>query len=635
MRCAQGIARYAGFFAVLAAAACGAEEPAAIVTEPIRHVEEQNTEVVGGLERAAIDYALSIAGPSLSASDELAVLSVRTGAAGMRHVRLQQLHRGVPVLSSEIIVHADETTFLGLNGTITRNLPGLDVTPAVAEAAALEAARRHHAATAAATGAIRYEREQSRLLIMPGEAGGASLVWHHELLVEAQPGVEPGRWHIFVDARSGEVVRAFDGLATLEQASGPGGNGRTPRSWDAQLDVEVGGDGYLMETERIVTYDMENSEGDLPDMPVTSATLDFPDRYVNDAHGFTEVTLDMLRDWYGYESIDGAGFQIVNRVHYGVDYDVAFWDGVHVTFGDSDPSVRYPRPGALDIVAHEMAHGFTEFHSGLIYDGMSGGMNESFSDVLGTLAEFFHEGDGADFKIGEDIYVDINGLHRDMCDPTVTGRNDHVEDFDRETGVHTSSGIANKAFCLSVARLKASDGVSTVEAARRMGEVWVEANASYWTSGTTFVEGCQGTVDAAHALGLSKAQVEGIVDSWADVGVSCADEPLVCDDDGSCELDAGETCFSCPGDCGACADSCNIFKKAKCALGLGDCTDCPGERGCGDGVCDSNETDVTCGEDCGCAAEEGAVCGSVAPYGCYCDADCAASGDCCADIDEC
>jgi hypothetical protein len=53
---------------------------------------------------------------------------------------------------------------------------------------------------------------------------------------------------------------------------------------------------------------------------------------------------------------------------------------------------------------------------------------------------------------------------------------------------------------------------------------------------------------------------------------------------------------------------------------------------CGDGACTVDETDENCPEDCGCAAEED-TCGGVAPFGCYCDADCAATGDCC--IDAC
>lgn len=53
---------------------------------------------------------------------------------------------------------------------------------------------------------------------------------------------------------------------------------------------------------------------------------------------------------------------------------------------------------------------------------------------------------------------------------------------------------------------------------------------------------------------------------------------------------------------------------------------------CGDGECTDGETDATCGQDCGCAADS---CGSVAPFGCYCDPSCSQTGDCCADVGVC
>jgi vibriolysin len=639
MNCSRGARGYVGYVAaVLLAAACGADpaEPP-IVTEPVRHVETGAAQVSGDLQRAAIDYARSVIGADLSSGDDFVIRTARTGNDGLHHIRLQQVYRDVPVRASEIVVHADDSTFISLNGTLTRNLGGFDVTPAVSASRAVELAQQHHAAgTQASPDAIRYERESSQLVIMPGDPEGAELVWHIEFLNELQPGVEPGRWHYFVDARAGEVKHHFNGLAwAAAQASGPGGNARVSRSWAGQLDVEEGGDGYVMETERFVTYDMEGDSGPLPETPATSESLEFDVPEVNDAHGFTEIVLDMLQQWLGYDSIDGAGFVIINRVNYGLIVGNAAWNGRYVTFGVSDDG-RYPFSGALDVVAHEIAHGFTEFHSDLIYQGMSGGLNESFSDIAGTMAEFFHEGDGADFYMGEDAYVAAGGMSRDMCDPTSTGHNDYYDNgIDRYTDVHSSSGIGNKAFCLSVARYKASSGGSTRDAVFQMGKIWFEANASFWTPGSTLTQGCEGTVDAARALGFSQEVVTDIASSWADVGVQCADEPLVCNNDGACDVVSCETCFSCAADCGACAEVCGFFKRVKCQLGTGDCTDCPGDRGCGDGICEGDETDENCGQDCGCAAEGGQICGGVAPFGCFCDTFCHNDDNCCADIGVC
>ncbi|HEU5058504.1 MAG TPA: M4 family metallopeptidase, partial [Kofleriaceae bacterium] len=568
------------------------------------------------------------------------VLSVATGPDGVRHARLQQLHAGVPVFGSEMLVHADGTTFLGSNGVVTRGLAGFDTTPALGaeDAVAIAAADRG--------AAIRFARQESRLVILPGpDRLGATLAWQVELFNEQQEAADLGRWWYFIAAGDGQAIWKIDGLAHLEQASGPGGNARVARTWTMALDVEKEGEEYLMKTSRQETRDMkqETSGGET----AKAAALDgFMDANVNDAHGFTEVTLDMMRDWTGTNSIDNNGFVVIARVHYGKNVDVASWDGQHTNYGDSDPMVRYPRPGALDIVAHEINHGFTEKHSGLVYAEQSGGLNESFSDIAGTMAEYYREGEASDLDIGEDIYIAADGMHRSMCMPASKGQLDHLSQFKAGTGVHTSSGIGNRAFCLTIGRFKARMDSSTTDAVRRAGLAWYAANAAFWTSNSDFKQACQGVVDGARSLGYSKEELTEIAQSWADVGAECSADGAgsggggggggshdACDDDDTCEPADGETCSSCAADCDACSADCGRFAQAKCELGIGDCSQCESAGGCGDGVCAADEDDASCGQDCGCAAPD--ACGSVAPYGCWCDAECGARGDCCADAGGC
>ena len=174
------------------------------------------------------------------------------------------------------------------------------------------------------------------------------------------------------------------------------------------------------------------------------------------------------------------------------------------------------------------------------------------------------------------------------------------------------------------------------DAVRTLGGVWYLANAGYWTSRASFAQACQGTVDAARALGLPEAAAFAIHHSWADVGVYCESGfDLVCDSDNLCDGSGGETCYSCPGDCGSCTDACSWWRRFKCELSIGDCSRCEGGASpCGDGVCDGDENDENCGQDCGCRAP-GEICGTLAPYGCWCDPKCEQSGDCCADLDVC
>jgi Zn-dependent metalloprotease len=630
-------------FALASVTACssGADPRDPIATQPVRHLEVNLALAGQDLTAAAPAYVASLQDEldlGLSAADEYRVVATARGRDGLRHARLQQVHAGVPVLGAEIVVHADETTFTGLNGYVTRHLDGFDVTPAIDESVALATARAERAGDAT----ISFD-EASALVIMPRAEGGATLAWRVELRNQPQDGLAAGRWIYFVDAESGAVARSFDALTT-EQASGPGGNQKKARTWSAELDVEPMDGQFAMETTRLETYDMAGGM-DLPPMTVRGPLDPIGDAAINDAHGYAEITLNMMRDWYGHNSIDDNGFVIVSRVHFDMSFENAFWDGTQMTYGDGAEKF-YPLSGSVDVVAHEINHGFTEFHSNLEYAGMSGGLNESFSDIAGTLAETYIDGDTADFTVGEDIFR-ADGALRYMCDPRAdrayykeeygvddVGSIDHASDFTRDIDVHFSSGVPNKAFCLAVGRFRAtSSGGSAVEAMKKVGAAWYLANASYWSSATDFTAGCQGVIDAARALGFSSEEVAALSDSWADVGVNCEGQTTSCDDDGECEIDAGETCASCAGDCDACSEECGWFKKLKCKVGIGDCSRCDAPAGCGDGVCAEDEDDESCGQDCGCAAADS--CGSVAPYGCWCDDACEATDDCCADVDDC
>ncbi len=611
--------------ASLAAAlfACSSpNESQPILTKPVRHMEVASALVGDDFEVAAVDYVRSFDDSldlGLSADDDYQVTG-SDRSAGLRHLRLQQVHSGVPVIGSQLVVHADDTTFLGFNGTVTGHLDGFDVAAAVDGADALAAAHLEH-------GGSEYTDEKSDLAILPGLDGrGATLVWRVAFTSPQSGAVEAGIWTYYVNAGDAAVIRKFNALETLDQASGPGGNAKKANSWSSELDVEPDGGEFEMDTDDLKTVNLADGE------KVFKGPLDaMPDSSANDAHGFAEVTLDMMRTWMGRDSLDDQGFKIVSRVHDTSNCPGAprnaCWNGSVMTYGDG-ASDRYPYSGALDCVGHELNHGFTTFHSGLSYENQSGGLNESFSDVAGTVAEFYREGEAGDFLILEDVAKGVEAS-RSMCDPSKFGQIADAGDYADGLDPHNASGPPNRAFCLAVGRYKAAGaGASTTTAVREMGHIWYTANAAYWTSGTTYEQACRGTIDAARALGHSNEVVEALADSWADIGVECNSEEFVCDDDDSCDVGDGETCGSCPDDCGSCSEDCSFWKKAKCKIGIGDCSRCDREPGCGDGICDGDETDENCGIDCGCAALN---CEDLAPYGCWCDAACEDFGDCCDD----
>jgi Zn-dependent metalloprotease len=528
----RGVA-WSVWFAIAAACSSGdltggdAGKPGAV--RPVRVADPGRTAVGGDLARAAVRYARGFdADLGLSDLDELAVRQVRGGAGGHRHVRLAQLHQGLPVWGADLVVHADPSgRFVGLSGGLAE-LGEVDVSAALTADQALAIGRAAYARPLRGRlSDLATSRESAELVVYPGERD-ARAAWHVQFFTELQAGIEPGLWNYFIDAKTGAILHQLNALPT-EQASGPGGNPKVTRAWTAALDVEADGPQFAMNTARLITTDMAGET--VGTGTIVVGPLDpFGDAAINDAHGFAEVTLNMMDDWYSHDSIDDNGFVIRSRVHYGVQFENAFWDGVQMTYGDGF-NFFHPLSGDVDVVGHEINHGFTTFHSNLIYAEQSGGVNESFSDIAGTLAEFFAEGNAADFDMGRDIFQADSAL-RFMCDPTADGLSiEEAGDFVSGMDVHFSSGVMNKAFCLSARRLAGGGptGSATQASARRAGAAWYEANASYWTASTSFTQACDGVLAAAAALGFSAAERGHLSASWEDVGVEC-DAVVDCDE---------------------------------------------------------------------------------------------------------
>ncbi len=513
--------------AVIALAAAGCmTDPHSIASSSNEAVSYDGSVEVGAhgdVSVASWQYAMALRPQmGLSEQDDFYVKSATVGLDGRHHVRLQQTHQDLAVWGADVVVHATDVEVTSLSGNVVAGLSDVDTAASIASSHALSIAMADYTVAAGGAEGLFFEREHTDLVLLPLDEGGVALAWHVEFYTELQAGMEPGLWNTFVDAQSGEVIAMYNALHTFDQASGPGGNPKVERFWDEALDVVPSGSEYAMDTPLLRTTDMNNSTWGGGSV-VTGPLDHIGSAAINDAHGFAEITLDMLDAWMGMNSIDDAGFPIRSRVHYGRNYENAFWNGSQMTYGDGDQRF-YPLSGDLHVVSHEIHHGFTSFHSNLIYRNQSGGLNESFSDIAAVVADYFHDSESAGFNIGEDVFQEEGGALRYMCDPTRDGRSiDHADDYQRGMTVHFSSGISNKAFCLAARRLSSGDpdGEASRDGVRRAGTAWFEANRSYWVRGSSFTQGCQGVIDAAVALDYEPEEIDAIHMSWEDVGVFC------------------------------------------------------------------------------------------------------------------
>jgi vibriolysin len=502
----------------------GDEAPTAELT-PVQLIESSTAKVGADVFADAAGYMSSrVADLQLTAADTFDARGMSQTADGQEHVRMDQLHNGVRVFGGDVVVHTGNARYLGVVGSVARDIGDLSATPVIASRDALAIAQKQYASRASVTDNLTYSRKNSEL-VYADVNGKFALVWHVTFYTEFQAGLAPGLWNYFVDAESGALLKSWNGIHTLvEEGSGPGGNSKVPRTWTNFLDVvkRVSDNKYAMDTPTVVTGNMANGTSGTGTVVASATLTGFGDAAVNDAHAYAEKTLGMMKDWYGFASIDNLGFKIRSRVHYSTAYENAFWDGTQMTYGDGAASF-FPLSGASDVVGHEINHGFTSFHSNLTYSGQSGGLNEAFSDIAGTLTEWYSAPASANFDLGDEIFKRTGAL-RYMCNPTADGRSiDNFANYTPGIDVHFSSGIANKAFCLTAKRLASGSatGAATQASVKRAGAAFYTANASFWTAGTTFQQGCQGTLDAATSLGFAAAEIAALRSSWSDVGVTC------------------------------------------------------------------------------------------------------------------
>ncbi|SFR99908.1 Thermolysin metallopeptidase, catalytic domain [Microbacterium sp. cf046] len=256
------------------------------------------------------------------------------------------------------------------------------------------------------------------------------------------------------------------------------------------------------------------------------------DAAVDEAFDGLGATFDFYWDAYRRSSIDGAGSPLLATVHYGRDYDNAFWNGERMVFGDGDGEVFVGFTGSLTVIAHELTHGVTEFEGGLLYQGQSGALNESISDVFGALTEQHHRGQTAaeaDWLIGAGIFTEaVQGVAlRSLAAPgtayddDVLGRDpqpahmdDYVQTTDDNGGVHINSGIPNHAFYLTARALAGN-------AWERAGLIWYRTLTTGELAPTSdFGAFARATLTAAEAeYGEGSEEVDAVRAGWTGVGV--------------------------------------------------------------------------------------------------------------------
>ncbi|WP_374946293.1 M4 family metallopeptidase [Agreia sp.] len=257
------------------------------------------------------------------------------------------------------------------------------------------------------------------------------------------------------------------------------------------------------------------------------------DAAVDEAYEGLGATHALFADAYQRASIDDRGLGLDATVHYGTQYDNAFWDGERMVFGDGDGEVFCRFTLSLSVIGHELSHGVTQYSSALEYSGQSGALNESVSDVFGALVEQHSRQQTAaeaSWLIGEELFTDMveGAALRSMkapgtaYDDDILGRDpqpahmrDFVETRDDNGGVHINSGIPNRAFFLVAESLGG-------HAWQQAGQIWYDTiTGDGLAPRASFIDFARATGRAAHRrFGDGSAEHDAVERAWASVGVT-------------------------------------------------------------------------------------------------------------------
>ncbi len=472
---------------------------------------------------------------SLTSANSLKYIQQRRDSNQVTHTRMQQEYEGFEVFGGYAILHSKSNGALLLqaqdvkmNGVLFLGLQTELGKPEVDFIKNADLALQHFKTQFHAQA---VSEEIIKPLVFIDSRNKAHWAYKVQLLIEYQDKI-PAKPTAIIDAKTYQIFLQWDDIKTAHSAvkgRGYGGNFKTG-SFIFGKDfpfLAISRDNLFgqcyMENPKVKVVDMghEKKSANNP-MKFSCRNHESTDKKTfmtgyegdgydkangafspsNDAMYAGLVIKNMFHYWYGVEVLtkNGKPLQLIMRVHYGNNYENAYWDGTQMTYGDGAEAF-YPLV-SLGIGAHEVSHGFTEQHSNLVYKGHSGGINESFSDMAAKAAEFYSTGK-TNWMIGAEIAKEGSGLEalRYMDRPSRDGISiDLADKYADDLDVHNSSGVFNRLFYL-MATTKGWD-------VRKVFAVMVKANMDYWIPTTSFDDAGCGVINAANDLKFPIKEVQ-------------------------------------------------------------------------------------------------------------------------------
>lgn len=366
------------------------------------------------------------------------------------------------------------------------------------------------------------------------------MCYKFDVLVEGMP----IHYLFYVDAKTGDVVNYISLLPNEV------GQAATRYSGNRNISTSYNGTEYVLRDNTrgsgIETYNLQHSTNisnavDFTDDDNAWTAVEFhnvnKDDGALDAQWGAMMTYDYFKNVHGRNSYDNLNSKLKNYVHYGSAYDNAGWSFANNVMIYGDGGTIFDILTSLDVIGHEIAHGVCQYSAELIYQGESGAINESLSDIWGACIEEYAAPEKQQWLMGEDI-VKFGSALRNMSNPksvdspqpnTYKGiyweNTEDVSWTNDYGGVHTNSGVMNYWFyLLSEGGYGTNDkgwdysvsGISMNKAAK----IVYRAETVYMTQNTNFINAREYTIAAAKDIyGSNSQEVQSVKDAWYAVGV--------------------------------------------------------------------------------------------------------------------
>lgn len=477
----------------------------------------------------------------LNKETSLILCDTLTDIVGGFHETFRQLYKGIEVEGTKCVVHYNNMGIAKMISGNLRTIENLVVIPRItawqSKSKAIETIRKDESLIEFLKKGDISQIDDSLIncnegtLVVFVSNNVPHLAYKHYI----QSRIQSLNKRIYIDADTGDYLGGYSTIFNIST------NASTVYSGIRPIDTQYLNNYYVLRDNTrgygIMTY--RQDESDYISSDNSWSNLSNYDRAAIDAHWGVEKTYDFYYNKFGRNSYDNNGSSITSYVNYkiyGSDWHNAAWNEYthcmkYGRYNNGNPIV------SLDVTAHELTHGVTQYTSGLYYERESGAINEGMSDVFAVCVENEYKTNSEIWKMGEDF---ITGGLRDLSNPTCryyqgsgwvntnqtpTGNNDYC-------GVHTNSGVFGYWFYLLAHGGSGSNEAGVNYSVSPIGlayaiQICYYANAVFLCSDSNYFDARFCTLLAAQWLGYDSNVINRIRKAWDVVGVCYLSGPTI------------------------------------------------------------------------------------------------------------